>query len=85
MIRQNKPSLNQTFFLVIAGTVFVALALVGYIWISQEYKRFNENSKALKSEYIEAQKLMLKTEVDRAIDMILYAKSQTQRISMASP
>lgn len=78
MTWRNKTSLNQTFFIVIVSTVFIAMALVGYVWISQEYKRFNENSKALKSEYIKDQKLILKAEVERAIDLIRYAKSQTE-------
>jgi PAS domain S-box-containing protein len=78
MNNKKTPSLNQTFFIVIAGTVFVAMALVGYIWISQEYNRFNKDSIALKSEYIKAQKLMLKNEVERAVDLIQYEKSQTE-------
>ena len=78
MIFRAKPSLNHTFFATIVGTVLLAITLVGYIWISQEYQRFNENSSALKAEYIETQKLMLKAEVEKAVEMILYAKSRTE-------
>ena len=78
MIQRNRPSLDYTFFLVIVGTIIVAMALVGYIWISQEYKKFNKDSRELKSAYIEAQKLMLKNEVERAVDLIHFSKSQTE-------
>ncbi len=78
MFLKSKPSLNHTFFLAITGTVLFAMSLVGYFWVSHEYERFNEDSITVKAKYIEAQKQVLKTAVENAVELIQYSKSRTE-------
>ena len=62
--------------------IFVSListAIIGYLWISHEFRRFEEDSEKMKTEYIESQKLLVKNEVQRVVDYIGYMRSRTDQ------
>lgn len=62
--------------------IFISListAIIGYLWISHEFRRFEEDSEKMKTEYIESQKLLVKNEVQRVFDYIRYMRSKTDQ------
>ena len=66
------------------GISVFLLLLIGYLWISQERDRFLDEVKTLKYEYITSQKLLMKTEVERAIRYIRFHKDQNDARLKAS-
>jgi two-component system cell cycle sensor histidine kinase/response regulator CckA len=65
-------------FLFLTGMVAVtvlAIIATGALWITADLGSYRREAAALRSEYIESQKALLKNEVDRAIATIEYAKS----------
>jgi PAS domain S-box-containing protein len=62
--------------------IFISListAIIGYLRISHEFRRFEEDSEKMRTEYIESQKLLVKNEVQRVVDYIGYMRSSTDR------
>ncbi|MCE5249322.1 cache domain-containing protein [bacterium] len=57
---------------------FIPIVILGYFWISQEYKVFKKESDKLRQNYIETQKSLIKNEVDKVSDYIDYMRSQTE-------
>jgi PAS domain S-box-containing protein len=58
---------------------FISTAIIGYIWISHEFRRFERDSEKMRTEYIESQKLLIKSEVQRVVDYIDYMRSRTDQ------
>lgn len=58
---------------------FVSTAIIGYLWISHEFRRFEEDSEKMRTEYIESQKLLVKNEVQR-VELQEQVKSQVIKI-----
>ncbi len=60
------------------GITVFSLLLIGYLWISQERQRFIEEADTLRFEYIFSQKMLLKTEVERAIRYIRFHRDEIE-------
>lgn len=58
---------------------FISTAIIGYLWISHEFRRFEKDSEKMRTEYIESQKGLVKNEVQRVVDYIGYMRSRTDR------
>ena len=56
----------------------LSIAIIGYLWISSENARFQERSMTNRSNFMEARKVMIKGQVNSAIDFINYKISQTE-------
>lgn len=57
----------------------VSTAVLGYLWVSSAFSRFNEDSERLKQEYTDSQKEMIKNEIQRAVDYITFVRSSTDQ------
>ena len=70
----------------IAGTYFISTFLIllmlfaslGYFWIYQEQKEFRTESNKLRSDFIELQRELIKTEVEKVVEYIEFKNSQTK-------
>ena len=75
---RKKPSLNNTVFASVVLTTLVSVTVVGYIWISQEFQRFDIEAERLRNEYMGTQKAMLKSEVEKAVGFIEYMRMKEE-------
>lgn len=71
-------SLQKTLIANMTLIAVFSLALVGVMWIFQEYGKFAEDAQRLKEEYLASQKALIKQEVDRVVDYIEYQRSITE-------
>jgi len=71
-------SFTKAFLFILVMIAVVTIGLVGYFWISNEFGRFKKESAALRKEYIEAHKQLIKNETEKAIDYIEFKKSQAE-------
>ena len=55
-----------------------AVLLVGSIWIAQEYVKYQDSAGSLKEEYMQNQRDLIKSEVDRVMQYITYKRAQTE-------
>ena len=55
--------------------VFVAIIILGTLWIYDEYATFHEEAGRMRLEYIESQKTMIKEEVSQILDYVEYIRS----------
>ena len=74
-----KISIHKTFLIYLVLVGVISVASVGYLWVSAEQARFQEEATALRSAYVDAQKEILKREVDRALAFVEYMQSQTEK------
>lgn len=75
---KKKPSLHQSFLFSVIATIIIAVAVIGFRWSVRDFKRFSQETETFKADYLDRQKLMLKSEVDRVFAYIEYARSKTQ-------
>lgn len=73
-----RNSLADTFLYMLIGVTVTTILIVGYIWISQEYSRFNQSAKFLKERMLDNRKKIITTEVQEVIDFIAYKRTQTE-------
>ncbi|MBN1626240.1 MAG: cache domain-containing protein [Deltaproteobacteria bacterium] len=73
---KNKGSLVRTIFISMITTAVVSILLLGIVFIQHAYQHFNEESRELREEYIEAQKATIKNEVEKVVDYIEYMRSK---------
>ncbi len=72
-----KNKLTRLFLLnLLAGTTLSSIIL-GSLWVAGEYDRFQQESEALKSQFIAEQKDLLKREIDNVVEFIEFKKSQS--------
>jgi PAS domain S-box-containing protein len=60
-------------------TAVIALLGSGYFWISAEYSDFKQESEHLLSDFIEKQKSLIRYEVNKALDFVIYNQKQTEQ------
>ncbi len=68
-------SFRNTLILSMIFVAVFAIGLVGVFWISQEYSKFEEESKQLRSAFLDQQKTLIRREVNRVVDYIDYQRS----------
>jgi PAS domain S-box-containing protein len=72
-------SFIHVFFIILILMTTLSITIIGYLWISSEYNRFQERSVDNRSDYIEARKAMIKGQVNSAVDYIEYNSAQTEK------
>ena len=75
---KTKYSITETFLYAMVILTFISVGLVGYFWITYEYKRFKKEKITLKEEYFAAQKQLIKNETKKVIDYIAFKRSQAE-------
>lgn len=72
-------SIHRAFSLSMILIAVLSVGFVGYFWISEEYKQFNEDVRQQEKCLVDAQKAMIKHEVDRVVSRITYQRDITER------
>ena len=75
---KTKYAITKVFLYSMVVLAVISVGLVGYFWIKNEYVRFKKEEIALRQEYLDAQKSLIKLETDKVIDYIEYKKSQAE-------
>jgi two-component system, cell cycle sensor histidine kinase and response regulator CckA len=73
---KTKISLVRTIFISMTTIAVISILLLGIMILTNQYERFNKRSKSLRDEFIETQKSIIKSEVDKAVDYIKYMQSK---------
>ncbi|MDT8285364.1 MAG: cache domain-containing protein, partial [Thermovirgaceae bacterium] len=71
--------INVLFFTIVALLLLTSLVF-GYIWIRSEYSQFQKASEESIGEYLEAQKSILRSDVDRTMEYIRFMTTRTEEI-----
>lgn len=75
---KNVKSISKTMFMGMFFFSSISIAIIGLMWVGQEYDEFKNESARLKTEYIRGQEYLIKTEVLRAVDLVDYSIKQTE-------
>ncbi len=71
-------SVHKAFSFSLIFVAVLSVGLVGYFWVSQAYKQFNEDIKKQEHSLIAARKTFIKSEVDRVVSHIKYQRDKTE-------
>ncbi len=63
-------SISRIMFTIMIFISTLSIIVVGFLWGVSEYGKFEKESEHLKKEYIERQKHLIKTEVQRAVEQV---------------
>jgi len=74
-----KISIHKTFLIYLVLVGIISVSSVGYLWVSSEQSKFEEEANALRTTYLESQKEAIKREVNRALAFVEYMQSQTEK------
>ncbi|UCH93736.1 MAG: cache domain-containing protein [Candidatus Aminicenantes bacterium] len=74
---KSNKSVIRIFLFCLVLVSFLITAIMGYLWISNEFQQFEQESQRMRREYVESQKLLIKNEVLRVMDYITYVRSNT--------
>jgi signal transduction histidine kinase/nitrogen-specific signal transduction histidine kinase/ActR/RegA family two-component response regulator len=62
----------------------LAVMVLGYLWLSEEYGAFARESEEMRLKYYDEQKARVRDEVERVLDYINYRHSRTEEVLRAS-
>ncbi|MBI4791835.1 MAG: cache domain-containing protein [Deltaproteobacteria bacterium] len=71
-------SFSRTLLLNMSLLVALAIGLLGFLWISQEYTNFNRQAEAMRAVQLKSRKAELKKQVENVIDCIHIRRSHTE-------
>ncbi|MBD3307350.1 PAS domain S-box protein [candidate division KSB3 bacterium] len=71
-------SITQTLLYSMVTITVITLSIVGYFWIAGEYHEFREEAAAIREEFFEGQKTLIKHETERVVDYIEFKQSQAE-------
>jgi two-component system cell cycle sensor histidine kinase/response regulator CckA len=75
---KTKYGITETFLYSMVILAVVSVAIVGGLWIVNEYDKFKKEEITLREEYIDAQKTLIKHESNQVIDYIQFKISQAE-------
>ena len=75
---KRKYNVTRIFLYGMVIPAFISVSLFGSLWVLNEYKRFKKEAAALREDYFETQKSLIKAETDKVIDYVEYKKSQAE-------
>ena len=67
-----KIGIAQTFLYSVITITAISIVFIGYLWITSEFTKFNQESDSLRKYFLDSQKSLLKNEVKRVINFIEY-------------
>ena len=77
-IMKTKYGITETFLYSMVILAVVSVSLVGCFWIMNEYEKFKKEEIALREEYVESQKSLIKHETGQVIDYVGFKISQAE-------
>ncbi len=69
-------NIRRTLLLSMTVVTAVAIAVLGYLWIWQEFARYSEDIQTMRAEKISSRKALIKEQVDDAVAYVEYKRSQ---------
>ena len=75
---KTKYGITETFLYSMVILAVISVAIVGGLWIVNEYDKFKKEEITLREEYIDAQKTLIKHETNQVIDYIQFKISQAE-------
>ncbi len=75
---KTKRSISKTFMIIMIVMAYFPVVILGGIAIQKQYSAFDKESRQLKEEYIEAQEIIVKHEVEKAMKDIQYRRQNTR-------
>ena len=75
---KTKHSITETFLYSMVILAVISVALVGYFWIMNGYKRFKKEELTLRQEYVAAQERLIKHETEQVLDYVEFKISQAE-------
>lgn len=76
MMDRKKSKLTRVFFYTLTAGTTLSIALLGFLWITSEFRRFHRESEALRAEYLSDQQKQIKGEVESIVEFIQFKRSQ---------
>lgn len=76
---QSKRSMIQVYMVSMILLAIVPTLLMGYLWVSEQYDRFETQSSERRDRYIDTRKKILQQSVASTLDYIDYEKSRVER------
>ena len=74
-----KPSIRKSLFSKIAALSLGSIVCISVVFIWTEYHRFQKEAERTRKDHVQAQKRLIRSEVNRAVEYIEYMKSQAER------
>ena len=71
-------AITKAFLYSMVVLAVISVGLVGYFWIKNEYARFKKEEIALREEYVESQKSLIRHETGQVIDYVGFKVSQAE-------
>lgn len=75
-----KLSISRAYLLLFSLLSSLIVFILGWIWISNEYAKFNQESKSLRDKFIAEQKEILIRNTKESVDYIEFKKNQSEEI-----
>ncbi len=79
MVLKLRNKLIGSILIPIAAIFFIALGVIGYLWVQSEYRALEIDNNNYAADYIESRKAELRSEVMRAIEIITDERSKAER------
>lgn len=77
-------SIQNVLLTAMGALTLLAIAVVGYLWVWEENRRFAEDADRQRRDYVEARKAMVRNEVERVVDYIAYRRSRSEEVLRAT-
>ena len=77
-------SISTAFLVAVAAIAGFTVAVVGYLWLTSEYRRFASESQELRRVFIDEQKAKTREEVAKVLDYIGYRHSRAEAVLRTS-
>src|SRR6185369_6627872 len=74
-----KRSMSLTYLSSLVAMAAVPVLLLGYLWVSDQYRQFEEQSRAWRAFYMESRMQSLRREVFNAISYIEFERSELEQ------
>jgi len=68
--------MSRTYLLSLIFMATLPVLLLGYLWVKEQYRQFDEQSQTLRSAYVEGRAQLLRREVFNAIDYMEFQRAQ---------
>ena len=84
MTFHQRPSISAAFLVAVTAIAGSAILVLGYLSLSEEYRRFATDSAELRQKFTDRQKELIRNEVEKVLDYIEYRHSKTEEVLRSS-
>ncbi len=80
MIVRKKMSISRVFLYNLIFVALVSILTISFFWVKREYDNYNQKSELLSENFMNAQKYLVRNEVEKVVDDIHYEERQVNHI-----